>query len=244
MYLWVIIATFIAALAALGTSLRPDIKHLSIEPRAQAVITKIYTQHRGMVKYVYQNRNGGENETPLYEQGEWDPEAHTAYLPHGFNANGGMTRFTSKIYCLDRNSNQLSSVPENCVDNTDPDNPVVNGNCCAASGVITYMVTFGSVPQKWRDIRTGKPNSTLLNSMQDTLGYINGFGYVINSDEYEGADAGAENGYNVLGTSMGVFGQGSRPYTPLPQYVIEDNDFTDVCDPNRNNYCLIYVSSM
>ena len=49
MYLWVIIATFLAALAAMGTSLRADIKQLYVEPQAENVVTKIYTQHRGMM---------------------------------------------------------------------------------------------------------------------------------------------------------------------------------------------------
>ena len=236
----------------MSTSLRPDIKHLYIEPQAQSIVTKIYTQHRGLIKYAYQNAHNGAGEKPSYKQGEWNPAAHPAYVPYGFKSDSGMAQFTSKIYCLDSNSNRHSSVPMECLDVSDPANPTINpgANCCAAPGVIIYLVTYGRVPQKWKDLRTGKPNSAILNAMQDTLGYINGFGYVINKNEYkgqvvtpggEGVDPTYQNVYDVLNTSMGILGQGTRPYTPLPQYLINDLEFKNTCE---NNYCLIYMSSI
>lgn len=242
MYLWVIIATFIAALAALGTSLRPDINHLYVEPQAQTIVTKIYTQHQGMVKYAYKNNSNGENNRASFTQGEWKPSDHKGYLPYGFKANSGVARFTSKIYCLDKDSPTRSSLPSSCMDMSDPENPTesTTENCCAASGVSVYLVTFGRVPQKWKNVRTGKPSSALLNAMKDSLGYINGFGYVIDSASYQDNEGG--NKYNTLGTEKGILGQGTRPYYSIPEYIINDSDFQNVC--GANNYCLIYMSSI
>jgi len=238
MYLWLIIATFIAALAAMGTSLRTDMKQLYVEPQAQNVITKIYTQHRAAIKYVHA-RIVGSNFTTKFEPGIVSARKLSGYLPYGFNADSGVSRFTTKVFCLDKNSPGHSSVPTACSTGSDPDNPVspAVSNCCAVSGEITYLVTFGEVPRKWQDIRTGKPSGVLLGAMKDTLGYINGFGYVVSKTK-DNPEMGENNKYDTLGTNYGILGQGSRYYYSIPAYIENDSDFKSCLD----NYCLIYMT--
>ncbi|MBQ8677312.1 MAG: hypothetical protein IJ529_02445 [Alphaproteobacteria bacterium] len=252
MYLWLIIATFIAALAAMGTSLRTDMRELYVEPQAQNVVTKLYTQHRAALKYVIAKRNTGENGAAAYEDGNLSPASLNGYLPYGFNAGGGMAQFTTKIYCLDRNSSNHANPPPACysMDPSDPSSSIKTGNCCSVPGSIVYVVTFGAIPGKWQNIRTGKPNKELLGAMKDTLGYINGFGYVESKEHvYTGPTTVTEGGqttnypcgkYNILCTDYGIAGQGTHPYTALPQAVISDGDFASCL----TNYCLVYMSSM
>ena len=240
MYLWVIIATFLAALAAMGTSLRADIKQLYVEPQAENIVTKIYTQHRGMLTYAYKHLRNSDGTTDI-RQGQWNPEDYPGYTPYGFQPNSGTSAFTSKIYCLDRNSGQHSAVPTDCYNIAAPgEDPVMN--CCAAPDAIVYLVTFGAIPAKWRDLKTGQPRPELLNAMKNTLGYIDGFGYVVNKTT-DNPNLGEGNKYDTLNTNYGIACQGLRSYFSIPQYVINDNDFKNMCLKN-DVYCLIYMSTI
>ena len=46
MYIWVVLATFIVALAAFNLPVRPDMRNVYVSPQAEAVITKLYLQHK------------------------------------------------------------------------------------------------------------------------------------------------------------------------------------------------------
>lgn len=265
MYLWVIIATFITAIAFMSTSLRPDMKHLFVEPQAQNVVTKIYTQHRAAMKYIHKNQSSGPNGGVGYEPGEVTMTDLKGYAPYGFNADSGTATFTTAIYCLDKESSNHSGLPDQC------ETGVVS-NCCVAKNKIVYLVTYGCVPYKWRDIKTGKPSAELLNAMKDTLGYVNGFGYVVHKDDNPTKTGGVNDdgsviNYDTLGTDYGIVGQGSRNYYSIPYGVsnedghnIGDDSFLHVCgagkdtsvDPDEEeddsyykkcNYCLIYMST-
>ena len=61
MYLWVILATFIVALASFNLSVRPDMRQLYVEPQAEAAVTRIMLQHQGAAKYVESLRITEEN---------------------------------------------------------------------------------------------------------------------------------------------------------------------------------------
>lgn len=250
MYLWVIIATFITAIAFMSTSLRPDMKHLFVEPQAQNVVTKIYTQHRAAMKYVHKNRTSGADGGIGYEAGEVTMNDLKGYAPYGFNATSGTATFTTAIYCLDRNSVGHSALPTDCqTGGGDPANPTpaVTNNCCAAKNRVVYLVTYGCVPYKWRDIKTGRPSAELLNAMKDTLGYVNGFGYVVNVEKDKPTTGGGvvhdKNGnevavdYDTLGTPYGIVGQGSRGYYSIPKYMSHNNLSGIAADRSFNHVC-------
>lgn len=229
MYLWVIIATFITAIAFMSTSLRPDMKHLFVEPQAQNVVTKIYTQHRAAMKYVHKNQASGTDGGIGYGPGRVTEDDLEGYLPYGFNINSGTATFTTAIYCLNKKSSNHGGVPDQCETG-------MIANCCAAKDKIVYLVTYGCVPYKWRDIKTGKPSAELLNAMKDTLGYINGFGYVVNKEKDKPTTGGGtihdkdghlvEVDYDTLGTDYGIVGQGSRNYYSIP-YGVSNEEFDE-----------------
>ena len=51
MYLWIIIATFIAMLASFNLSVRPDMDRVFAETKASVVITKFNALHNGVKDY-------------------------------------------------------------------------------------------------------------------------------------------------------------------------------------------------
>lgn len=102
MYLWLIIATFIAALFAMNTSIRSDIKELYVEPQAQTVVTKLYVQHRAAMNYI-SKRDRNSTVTGLsYKPGELTADMLKADLPYGFRQDSGFNKFTTWVYCLDK----------------------------------------------------------------------------------------------------------------------------------------------
>ena len=189
MYLWVIIATFIAALFAMNVSIRSDIKELYVEPQAQTVVTKLYVQHRAAMNYI-SKRDRNSTVTGLsYKPGELAAGMLKADLPYGFQQNSGFNKFTTWVYCLDKDKLQNSgaaALPASCTSGLPPtggdaDNPDLGtgGNCCAGSSTVVYLVTYGCVPSKWRDVRSGKPDGILLGAMKTTTGFTHGMGYAI-----------------------------------------------------------------
>ena len=95
MYLWLIIATFIAALFAMNTSIRSDIKELYVEPQAQTVVTKLYVQHRAAMNYI-SKRDRNSTVTGLsYQPGELTADMLKAHLPYGFRQDSGFNKFTT-----------------------------------------------------------------------------------------------------------------------------------------------------
>ena len=304
MYLWVIIATFIAALFAMSTSLRPDIKELYVEPQAQTVVTKLYVQHRAAMNYL-SSRNRNDTSSGMgYRQGELTADMLQANLPYGFQQDSGFTRFTTWVYCLDKNrleSGDASALPSSCTAGLPPDGGTggtgdgtgtgggdgsgsgdgsgdsgddssLDVSCCSGSSVAVYLVTYGCVPSKWRDVRSGKPDAMLLGAMKTTTGYTHGMGYAIDRDEvaediYQGASSYGDSMYGEdIETNMGVYGQGGQFYVPIPNYISETSEgersFANVCGSRRKNnedydpndpqsveemwsscdYCLVYMS--
>lgn len=262
MYLWLIIATFIAAIYALAVPIRSDMTELYVEPQAENIVTKLYVQHRAARTYLLNHHSDGEGNRATYVAGEIRPEDLTGYLPYGFNADSGITTFTSLTYCLDKKSPGYSRIPTDC---SDPSGAGIPGcNSCNANGSITYLITFGCVPLKWRDLKTGKPNAMLLNAMKRTVGFTNGFGYVVDKSEITVGE-----GMDYLNTTMGIQGQGDKYYYPIPTYIINNTlsgtgnrSFDRVCGANRHvptydpdeededmsgfyescDYCLVYMT--
>jgi len=263
MYLWLIIATFIAAIFALGVPIRSDMNELYVEPQAENIVTKLYVQHRAARTYLLNHHADGPRNRASFAPGELTAAKLEGYLPYGFNANTGLTTFTSLVYCLDKKSEGYSALPATCTD--DDGNPMPDcTNTCMMDHSITYLITFGCVPLKWRDIKTGKPNAMLLNAMKRTVGFTNGFGYVVDKSEVT-----VNPEFDHIESTMGVYGPGNKYYYPIPNYITnttlteaEATSFNRVCGANRNppafnpnddndnmtnfyqscDYCLVYMT--
>ncbi len=277
MYLWLIIATFITTLFALNTSIRSDIKELYVEPQAQTVVTKLYVQHRAAMNYVTKRNRNSPAAGMSYQPGELTADMLKANLPYGFRQDSGFSKFTTWVYCLDKDKLEntgAAALPASCTSglppadgsNTNPDMGT-GGNCCAGPSTIVYLVTYGCIPVKWRDVRSGKPDGVLLGAMKTTTGFTHGMGYAVERGELGNNVYNQNNPYREeIETNMGVYGQGGQFYTPLPNYISDTSmgadSFANVCgslrkhnqdyDPSNPqnldklysscDYCLVYVS--
>ena len=236
MYLWVVIAIFVAALAALSSPLRPDAKQLYLNTQAEAEVTQIYTLHRAARKY-YSFHEKFEGEV------NYDRLA-SGYLPFGFDRGN----FSSELYCLTEDG---TNIPNNCQTTNPPDEEHENewvssdGTCCNQTDVASYLITYGPISRKWQDNRTGLPRAEILDSMKDRLGYVDGLGYSVDNaadDPYMGEN----NEYQDLQSDKGIVSQGSKPYYSIPQYIINNNaDFAGngQC-AGDGNYCLVYITKI
>ena len=236
MYLWVIIVTFLAVLATLGTSLRSDIKEIYVEPQAEVVVNKLFIQHRGLMKYALQAEH---DEGDELRDGSWEPNTHKAYFPHGFNVNG---QFKSKIYCLDQSGNK----PSECQAGPGGE-PAAIENCCQVPNRVLYLMTYGKLPPKWREKKTSLPRPELLNAMRHNGGQVQGMG-VLDSYEHSRSICG-ELICHYYTDHWGVVHHGFSQFYGIPDSIAEgDGDFKSQCIKSNSdgtyssNYCLMYVS--
>lgn len=267
MYLWVVIAIFISALAALNSSLRPDAKEMYINTQAETEITQLYTLHRAALKYVGDHP---EKEGQITVSGE---NANlTAYLPYGFNAGN----FVSMSYCVDDEGllPPTCGVEEDTQGETEVEGEgeieggeveggeiegegegesngpdfVSNGSCCAQQGVTQYVITYGALQPRWTNLHTGKPKSEILEAMKSKVGYVDGLGYSVSKDLDDPVMGTTVDQDDPVFTNaeLGVASQGTISYTPIPQYITTSNPAFNtggICSGN-GNYCLVYISKI
>ena len=112
MYVWVLLATFIAMLYAFNLSTREDLRSLYTVPQAELVVRKIVTQHRAARQYMKDHLPPDNGTTTIsYYPGEIKIDDLQYYLPYGFERD---SEYTSLIYCLDRESTNLSQAVPGC----------------------------------------------------------------------------------------------------------------------------------
>ena len=235
MYVWVLLATFMAMLYGFNLSTRDDMETIYVVPQAESVVSKIVAQHKAAQKYIrdHQPPDNG-NSVVSFFPGKISMDTLQYYLPYGFKRT---EEYTSWVYCLDRTSANLSaSIP--CAGG--------GPSCCSDSKSLPYLVTYGCIPLKWRNLITGKPSNNLLKAIETVVGIGNNFGYADAKDETRWGT------YETVKSTMAIRGR-ELTYTSIPQYIISDNaggtdanpSFNRLCVNNGTKkcpYCLIYMS--
>lgn len=259
MYIWVVLATFITILYSFNLSTRADMRKLYIEPQAEAVVAKLVEQHRAAQKFVRDHMPpDNKTSTISYFPGEVRFSDLKDYLPFGFNGEVDVNENTTLIYCLDKKSSKLSGVAPGCGGGV---------SCCGGADSITYLATFGCIPQKWRNIRSGRPNGDMLNAIQTVVGMGTDMGYA----DFVSPDADG----NGLKSTMMIKGR-EVTFVSIPQYIISNkldgvdagHSFSEMCGDgikdaevgneaggtedatdqdeitaaSKCNYCLMYLS--
>ena len=241
MYVWVILATFITAIYAFNLSVRSDIRELYKVPQAEAVISKIVIQHRAAKKFM-QDHMPPDNETDVvsYFPGRISYDNLKPYLPFGFNNGNADTEYHSTIYCLNKDSANLSTEVAGCAAGGS------GVSCCADPKSAAYLITYGCIPSRWRNVFTGKPDNDLLNAIESVVGIGVSMGYAVD------ATAADYTATDVIKSTMKIHG---REYATIaiPQFIISTNQasagsrsFATVCGDRRNKttcpYCLVYMT--
>lgn len=224
MYIWVILATFIAILYGFNLSVRPDMRQIYVEPQAEAAVSKIVLQHQAAEKYV----SSLAAQNIAFTKGKIEVQTFEDFMTFGFTPSydeDGQTPYVTAMYCLDKNSPQYSQEVVQC------DDP----------NAINFLITYGCVPQRWKSIQGGRPSNDLINAMRTVMGRGSNFGYT------QFIEADAEK--NDFGTEMGI-NTGNKQWLSIPQYIISqtgnlgDESFARLCGQNGTcEYCMAYMTS-
>lgn len=250
MYIWVLLATFMAMLYSFNLSHRADIREIEVEPVAKALISKLVIKQQAAGRYMrgntppYAHSVGSDgtiykSNNITYQAGILtedelapDPEKGLTYLPYGFKDDGSVV---TEIYCLNKNNQSLAMD-------------------CANEKAIRYLVAYTVIPQRWLNVKTGLPNNDFNNAMKQIIGYDNSFGYP-SCEEFETdpvteiktckklAVRGREGLHAVEYEEDGSSKVGHQIRFEIPSYIANNGGFAEKCGNknDRKNLCLIYI---
>lgn len=257
MYLWVVIATFIAILYSYGLPVRPDMDRVFAESRAGVALTKFRALHNGVSGYFTSQSPEKTGQTYVtYYPGDGvnvstagnvalGVEQIYKFLPVGYAQNSdsmedvasisGGGKIVSKVFCFNEGDTTKS-----CVSGGD-------GSCCSSScssdsgctGI--YVVSFTQLPSRWINKVSNMPNADMMGAFTKIQGYGKNFGYTE-----------TVNGKRVISSGYSKrealdAGQGHKQifeYREIFPAVLNDPDFQELgCDRN-NVYCLYAVQQI
>lgn len=183
MYLWVVLATFLAALAAYVLPLRGDMTAVVDTPVAQAMMMKMVVKHKAGLEYMKHNGwpfscTSGNNEfcknnnTVDYVPGVLSDASINDYLPFGFVNDAD---YTNEIRCLFYTITNGVPSYQNA-----PNCNASNNNIPA----LRTLLTYGPIPERWlsTDGDMIKPSGDLLSAMRKHFGSNQMAGFVVEKD--------------------------------------------------------------
>ena len=239
-----VIAVFIVMLASLNLAPRADFKSVQQKPLAEATIGKFLIQHKAALKYaqakIKDQKNGG---TVTFAPGENELTICNAsgegnlcgYFPVGYKYN--QNEFYSKVYCLNSNRyhvNDDGSRTRTKVAGKDP------ANCTDAGNVQRYLITFGRVPERWKNVSTNKILGDFFLALKSQVPVGSSCG-IVNKRQGDVDDKTnpLESEYIIQGNNVNN--------ASIPEYFLEyDDDFTNNCDKemSMDHPCLIEISNL
>lgn len=231
MYIWVILATFLAMLASYSLSVRPDMREITVVPVAEATLGKFMAQHKAAKKYAIYHR-GINNCTKEGEEEKhylcydnnimfngYGEIALENYLEFGQELDG---RYKTQIFCLNI---QLNTIVQ-----------------CASSDVRRFVVTYGEIPERWQNSNseTFQPVSDFLNAMRNMTDAGEEFGYMVKATNEEINDT--EN--NPSGSDFRLVGRMGNEIIFVPSAILGQSDFRSSCidEDGTNAKCIVYIS--
>lgn len=171
MYLWLVLATFLAMIAAYFLPIREDTQKAVVVPVAQAKLIQMVVKQEagkqlmkeGAYPYYTDDQDGGVG----YSSGEIDV---TAYLPYGFVNNDD---YVTAIYCMDEGMTQILTGAD---------------ACRRIEGIKKWrmLITYGPIPERWQSINVDggdydlKPSPDMMGALREQFGRKDMVGYVVN----------------------------------------------------------------
>ena len=223
MYIWVVLATFLALLYSFNLSIRGDERRLAIEPLAEAEVSRFAIHHRMGQQYIREhspkndsNPAGVDGEKITYDKGILSYGTTLKdYAPVGFQIkpydSESKDGYQTEVYCA--------------VD----DDWGTEASDCTAEGVIRILVTYGPIPERWLNRSSDTPNNDFLNALQNIFEIDNTIGYAKesqNSSKYKMQLQGRED--NIL---------------YLPNLVVNTGGFSEICGCSSCRRCLVYFTT-
>lgn len=187
MYVWVVLTTFLAMIAAYVLPIRPDMHEKTVVPVAQARVMQLVAKQRAASQYMIERAwpyySDPYERKVDYVTGEITSEMIANYLPFGFIDN---TDYVTALYCMNDDMTELKTGKGSCDKVHD-------------TKISRMLITYGPIPEKWQNVTLLdgggydiKPSSDMLDafrtmfSKKDMIGYViieSGNWYIVN---YEG----------------------------------------------------------
>jgi hypothetical protein len=152
MYVWMILAVFMAAIFSFNIAPRDDMHEVSHIPAAEGVAGKMMTLHNAGLKLIQEDASfsGG---VVGYDNGKLTSMELNNYLPTGYCygttagcENDIQSEFETKVVCLD-NVNYNTQVS------------------CGDASAANFLITYGDVPKKWLLPHVNEPSIDLIQAM-------------------------------------------------------------------------------
>ena len=186
MYVWVVLTTFLAMLAAYVLPIRADSDKLVDVPVAQAKLMQLVVKQKAGLQYVKENQwpyAGSETDRVQFRTIELADGIIDDYLPFGFVNNND---FVTMIYCLNEGLTEIREGEDSC-DNRAP------------TSSKRMVITYGAIPEKWQTVvvdgdvvKDVRPSGDMMMAMRghfastEKAGYTVVEGGVVKIVNYEG----------------------------------------------------------
>ena len=165
MYLWIVVVTFLSALAGYVLPLRNDMVKAVDTPAAEALLMQMVIKHQAGLSYMKRQEwpiGCSETGCANYVAGSLDDIDWHDYAA-SFLADGlANSSFKSVIECY-----KVEGTRDNCYKNEDTDK---NG-----------LITYGKLSEKWLE-KQGMPSADLLNVFAKKFKYNKNVGYLVKRD--------------------------------------------------------------
>ncbi len=170
MYLWVVLTTFLAMIAAYLLPIRNDMQKAVTVPVAQAKIMQLIVKQKAGIQFMKENAypyySTEEERKVNYSSGEIDV---SDYLPYGFINNED---YVTAIYCMNEELTQILTGEDACRKTDD-------------EKIFRMLITYGAIPERWLTIipddgkYTIRPSVDILDALRKQFGTQEMVGYVV-----------------------------------------------------------------
>lgn len=171
MYLWVILTTFLAMLAAYALPIRPDAQEAVTVPVAQARLIQMVVKQSAGVQFMKENAYpyySTEQERKVnYTSGQISDEQLDDYMTFGYVNSQD---YVTAIYCMDEDLTEIRTGDDACR-KTDTEKTQ------------RLLITYGAIPERWQMITEDgdiMPSPDMTQAMRQQFGLTDIAGYVIN----------------------------------------------------------------
>ena len=251
MYVWMILATFIAMLAAFNLSPRADLQRQQDMPLAEAAITKFLVQHDAAITYA-KSQLALKHADPSSSYGITSGELTICnknnqgtlcpYLPIGYKYEENL--YFSTIYCL----NAKTYKSDGTVDKLEGVEKVDNSKCNDNGHNAIFVITYGRVPQRWKNVTTNRILPDFYNAMHTRVAVGASCGIVVPKDAADDRTNVAGESRNRLNSDFVIEGVDAQNTSIPPYFLKNDSRFKSKClsgdSVNSAFPCIIYVNQL
>lgn len=218
MYIWVVLATFLAAIASYALAPRSDYREITVEPLAEAHIGRIAKHHRFARNYIRVREPF--TESTVLPVGPYTPEMIAENADSFFN---DVDNYETQFFCFE------------CTDWSRSNDPLR----CRSAETAKYIITYGEPPQRWVNQKSFQndillPTADYIGAIRSLLGTNALYGYLVPIDS-------AVSDTNLSGSAYGV--KLLKSTIAIPKPITEDAYFQNNCI-NSGRLCMIYLTAI